>query len=86
MWRGEFAPAPGLATRKAASNKEEFQKMPYMYTHSSLAFRILKNIDTVKRIRVHGRHDPAGILTRILESALPDPMNGLIFGLLKSKL
>lgn len=36
--------------------------MPYMYTHSSLAPRILEYVDAVKWISMHGRHDPAGIL------------------------
>ena len=36
--------------------------MPYMYTHSSLALRVLEYVDAVKWISMHGRHDPAGIL------------------------
>ena len=36
-----------------------------MYTHSSLALCVLKDIDAIKRIRMHRRHDPARILNRV---------------------
>ena len=35
-----------------------------MYTHSLLALRIFKYIDAIKWVRVHGGHDPAGILNK----------------------
>lgn len=35
-----------------------------MYTHGSLASCVLKNVDAVKRIRMHGRHNPARILIK----------------------
>lgn len=37
-----------------------------MYTHGSLAFCVLKNVDTIKRVRMHRRHNPAGILNKDL--------------------
>lgn len=41
-----------------------------MYTHSSLAFSVLKYIDAVKRIRMHRRHDPARILNNALRVSI----------------
>ena len=37
-----------------------------MYTHGSLAFCVLENVDTIKRVRMHRRHNPAGILNKDL--------------------
>ena len=60
-----------LATQEKYFSKggKQNQKVPYVDTHSFLALRIFKNIDAVKWVRVHGGHDPAGILKKILESA-----------------
>ena len=62
-----------LATQNicVSRGEGEINKVPYMYTHSLLALRIFKNINAVKWVRVHWGHDPAGILKKTLESALP---------------
>ena len=52
-------------SRKVVSKRgRQNQKVPYVYTHSLLALRIFKNINAVKWVRVHGGHDPAGILNK----------------------
>ena len=46
------------------------ENITHMYTHSSLAFSVLKNVDAVKRIRMHRRHDPARILNNVLRVSI----------------
>ena len=36
-----------------------------MYTHRSLALCVLEDVNAVKRVRVHGGHDPSGILKKV---------------------
>ena len=57
--------------KKVGSKKRrESRGMPYMYTHSSFALRILEDVNAVKWVRVHGGHDPAGVLNKIIGVSL----------------
>ena len=57
-------------SRKVVSKRRQNQKVPYVDTHSLLALRIFKNINAVKWVRVHGGHDPAGILNKNVRVSL----------------
>ena len=60
-----------LAAQNVVSKRQSWnRKVPYVYTHSSLALRVLEYVDAVKWISMHGRHDPAGILNNHIRVSL----------------